>query len=285
MISVIIPAHDEEAVLPRCLESVTDGADPSELEVIVVCNGCSDGSARVARGHAFPVRVLETEEASKTHAWNLGDEVATAFPRLYLDADVQISWAAIQNVARALDDPHVLAAAPRIEIDTRGSSFAVKAFYRTWLQLPYFHTNMIGSGMFALSEAGRSRFGRFPDVIADDDFVRRQFAASERATVSDCHFTIFAPRDLASLVRIKTRSRLGRVQLDRAELVGVSEGGPSSARAALGLARSPSNWGALLVYGIVTAWTRVLARRRAAAGAFGGWERDDTSRRSVGVSR
>ncbi len=36
MISIVIPAHNEESVIRRGLHAVLDGAAPGELEVIVV---------------------------------------------------------------------------------------------------------------------------------------------------------------------------------------------------------------------------------------------------------
>ena len=65
-------------------------------------------------------------------------------------------------------------------IDLRGSSLAVRAYYRIWLRLPYVREGMIGVGVYALSEEGRRRFGEFPEVIADDGYVRMLFS-SERA--------------------------------------------------------------------------------------------------------
>ena len=82
--SVVIPAHDEERVLPRLLASL---ADP-RLEVIVVANGCRDATADIAR--TAGVRVVELAEGSKVAALDAGDEAATLFPRAYLDADIQI---------------------------------------------------------------------------------------------------------------------------------------------------------------------------------------------------
>lgn len=286
MISVIIPVHNEEAVLARCLHAITDGADTAQLQVVVACNGCSDRSASIAKSFPFPVQVVVTDEASKPMAWNQGEQLARGFPRFYVDADVTITWSAIRKVALALEDPAVLAAAPQIEIDLSGASALVRAYYRIWLQLPYARSDMIGSGVFALSQAGRSRFGRFPDLIADDEFVRRCYRAGERFAVPGCSFTVFAPRDLASLIRIKTRSRLGRVQLRRAALGPSSrEDNASSLTAVVALARRPSNWGALGVYLAVTLWTRWLARRRAAGGDFAAWGRDDSSRQSAETAR
>jgi hypothetical protein len=79
VISIVIPAHDEERVIGRCLSGLASGAEPGELEVVVVANGCTDGTAAAAR--TFPgVRVVETPVAGKAAALNLGDEHAPAFP-------------------------------------------------------------------------------------------------------------------------------------------------------------------------------------------------------------
>jgi glycosyltransferase involved in cell wall biosynthesis len=89
MPSVIIPAHNEEAVIGRGLTALLDGLD-DEWEVVVVGNGCSDRTLEVSAQFAPRVQVGETPVASKVAAMNLGDQIATSFPRIYLDADVTL---------------------------------------------------------------------------------------------------------------------------------------------------------------------------------------------------
>ncbi len=48
-ISVVIPAHNEEAYLPACLESLARQDFAFPYEVIVVNNGSTDKTAEVAR--------------------------------------------------------------------------------------------------------------------------------------------------------------------------------------------------------------------------------------------
>ena len=43
-VSVVIPAHNEETVIGRCLAALFAGAGEGELDVVVVCNGCRDGT-------------------------------------------------------------------------------------------------------------------------------------------------------------------------------------------------------------------------------------------------
>jgi glycosyltransferase involved in cell wall biosynthesis len=86
--SVLIPAHNEGAVISRCLHHLFEGTDAGDFEVAVVCNGCDDDTAAVARASAPPVEVIELDEASKPAALRAGDRLLRTFPRLYLDADV-----------------------------------------------------------------------------------------------------------------------------------------------------------------------------------------------------
>ena len=91
MISIVVPARNEGFVIARTLRAMATGAVPGELDVIVVCNGCTDNTADIARSFGPPVRVIETEVGSKVHALNLGDQAASTFPRIYADADVEIT--------------------------------------------------------------------------------------------------------------------------------------------------------------------------------------------------
>ena len=89
--SVIVPAHDESAVIQRTLATMLRDADKDGLEVIVVCNGCSDDTAERARSFGPPVRVLETDKGSKPLALKMADAAALHFPRLFVDADIEVA--------------------------------------------------------------------------------------------------------------------------------------------------------------------------------------------------
>ena len=65
MISIVVPARNEGLVIARTLRAMTTGAAPGEIDVIVVCNGCTDDTADIARSFGPPVRVIETEVGSK----------------------------------------------------------------------------------------------------------------------------------------------------------------------------------------------------------------------------
>ena len=69
----------------------------------MVCNGCSDSTAEIARDLGGPVRVIETAVASTASALRLGDREASGFPRFYVDADVDLSFESLTRVAEVLE--------------------------------------------------------------------------------------------------------------------------------------------------------------------------------------
>ena len=55
MTQVIIPAHNEAAVIARCLDTLLEPPRPDRLDVVVVANGCTDDTADRARAFGPPV--------------------------------------------------------------------------------------------------------------------------------------------------------------------------------------------------------------------------------------
>lgn len=281
MISIVIPAHNEETVIARCLNALTDGHEPGELEIIVCCNGCKDATGQIARSFGPPVRVLETDVPSKANALNLADEVATGFPRIYLDADVIMSLQSIRELAKALEAPGILAVAPAVRtIHPPGTSWSVRAYYDFWMALPYIQEGMMAAGAYGMNRDGRARFDRFPLIISDDGYVRLQFNPSERIEVKSALSEVSAPRTFADLVKIKTRSRLGVHELMtkypenyRAEFQTKNYGG-----AVASLVRRPDLYAAAIPYLLVTLIARYRAKKQFDAQMPYVWERDNSSR-------
>jgi cellulose synthase/poly-beta-1,6-N-acetylglucosamine synthase-like glycosyltransferase len=88
---VLIPAHDEEAILPRTLEALAAQEYPAELvEVVVVADNCSDGTAAVAREAG--IAVLERDDPARPGkgralGWALSQTRRPFDAVLILDAD------------------------------------------------------------------------------------------------------------------------------------------------------------------------------------------------------
>jgi glycosyltransferase involved in cell wall biosynthesis len=279
--SVVIAARNEEYVLGRCLDALVRLSQPNELEIVVVCNGCTDRTADIARGYGEAVRVIETPIASKTAALNVGDAHVSAFPRFYVDADVVLPIESIRRIAARLVERRALAASPGMSLDLHRSTVPVRAYYRIWVRMPYVREGMIGVGVYALSEQGRRRFGEFPEIIADDGYVRMLFDVRDRLNVADAPVHVFAPQAFSDLVRIKTRSRLGRYQLRQRfpELFARERSTKSYRRAIWGIVTRPWLWPAAVFYTAVLVETRRRARPQLNSFTDYVWERDQSSRR------
>jgi colanic acid/amylovoran biosynthesis glycosyltransferase len=269
--SVVIPAHDEETVIGRLLAAITTGAGEGEVEVVVAANGCTDATVAVARRFGPSVKVVEVEQASKVAALNAGDEAATVYPRFYVDADVEVDLDTLRRCAAALAEGPAHCVAPTARFDLTGASPGVQHFYRIWQKVPYFEQERIGM-VYGLSASGRSRFDRFPDLTADDQFVAQTFPVSERRCLPDCSFVVHPPRTLRALLANRTRIYRGNRELARSGLAPHPPAG-GSARRLLRLATRPVNWPGLALYLAVNAEAKRRGRRPHA-----GWERDDTSR-------
>lgn len=278
MASVLIPAHDEERVLGATLAAVLDGLG-DEVEVLVACNGCKDGTAAVARRFAPRVQVLEIEAASKVAALNAAEAQAPTFPRVYLDADIPIRGADLMQVIAALERPGALAAEPHARFDLAGAAWPVRAWYAIWRGLHGREPGDVGGGLYALSATGRARFGAFPDVIADDGYVRAHFAPGEITTVDGAETLVRVPRTLGDLVRTKTRSKLGGLQLAQRfpELWGRKRAAGRSLRRKVA-ALPVRLWPLVPVYLAIQAWVQRRARRQLAQREAYRWERDLSTR-------
>ncbi|MFK4382296.1 MULTISPECIES: glycosyltransferase [unclassified Bradyrhizobium] len=277
MISIVVPAHNESSVIARTLRQWVGNPASDQIRVVVVCNGCSDDTANVARRFGPAVNVVESNIARKTHALNLGDQIADAFPRIYVDADILITVDAILALARRLDEGDVLAVAPTADINLAGCSWLVRKYFGIRSRLPSSREGIGGSGVYALSEAGRKRFGQFPDITADDTFVRLQFRPEERETLPRVRSTVFAPRTLLQLIAVRTRAYRGTFELARRFPELRVNKGPANGRALIALFKEPRLWAGLLIY----CGVNIAARCKATLGSRRGahpWQRDETSR-------
>lgn len=275
--SVVIPAHDEAGVIGRLLRQL--GIDRGDLDIVVVANGCSDDTSAVARTAHPSIRVLEIDQASKVAALNAGDEATSVFPRVYVDADVEIDRDTILALADALDRGDALVASPGVALDLTGVTWPVRWYYAVWELSTFRQSGHIGSGVIALSAEGRARFGAFPEVIADDRFVQGRFAPSERMTLADHAFTVRPPRTVAALVRRGGRIAAGNRQLADAGLTGFApSAGSSFAQLASRVIGRPGLWLPFLLYCTVQLRTRRLASRKLASQATPVWDRDESSR-------
>ncbi|MFK7837219.1 MAG: glycosyltransferase family 2 protein [Sulfitobacter sp.] len=218
-VTVLIPAHDEAAYLPACLDALlASDPVPSRAEVIVIANGCTDNTAEIARGFeaaainkGWTLSVLDVAQGGKLGAWNAGEAAASGDVLIYLDADVHVSPPLIAEIAKALSGSASRYASGVPKVTITGQDAITRHFTRFWQGIPFMTCGVPGFGVFAMNRAGRARWGDWPDIISDDTFARLNFTPAERVGVS-------APYDWPMIEGFK---RL--VQVRRRQDAGVAE--------------------------------------------------------------
>jgi hypothetical protein len=282
VISVIIPAHNEQGRIQRLLDALVDERFP--LAIVVVANACTDATAAQARAYGPAVHVIELEEASKVAALNAGEESVVGFPRFYVDADIVITAAELTSLAEALVRGPALLAAPERHWDTTDSPWVVRSYVRLLEALPQVQGALLGGGVLGVSEQGRRRFDRFPPVLGDDRFLHGLFLPEERLTVHGATAHVRMPTTLGGL--IARRTRVVRVNREP-ELVGARDrnGTLRSDRSSVGrwtslriaIRTTPRLVLDLPAFLVVTAAAELRARLQLLRGHHA-WDRDDSSR-------
>jgi glycosyltransferase involved in cell wall biosynthesis len=212
--SIVIPAHNEAAVVGRLLEQLVSDANPDEFDVIVIANGCTDDTAEKAASVGPGVRVLSIPVASKRAALDAGDQAAQSFPRIYVDADVELGSSDVRALRDALGRPGVLAAAPQRELALADRPLLVRCYYDVWTRLPVVRDGLFGRGVVAVNAEGHDRIRKLPPAMADDLAVSLAFEPVEREIVERARVLVHPPRTTADLLRRRVRAAVSVAQLE-----------------------------------------------------------------------
>lgn len=213
--SIVIPAHNEERRIPQLLQSLSDPSLEGLYDVYVVCNGCTDNTRMVAENYPG-ISVVDIESAGKHFALNEGDRLAgDVYPRLYCDADVQVSATAIAALVEALTTEEIRVAGPAVRYGAEESDWAVKMYFRALdsrLMTAWHSEHVVGRGLYGASRAARECFTTFPNLFADDLFFDSQFELAQKYIVPECVATIWVPGTVRGLIRGEARVAEGNQQ-------------------------------------------------------------------------
>jgi glycosyltransferase involved in cell wall biosynthesis len=160
LVSFVIPVRNDVLRLQRCLSSIIRNDYPRALiELIVVDNDSTDGSARAAR-EAGAV-VLSAAGHSVAALRNKGARAALGSIIAFADSDHEIDRHWVQTAVDVLSDPDVAAT---------GSAYLTQPC-ANWVQQQYDglrarttareDVNWLGSGNFAVKRAAFERIGGF----------------------------------------------------------------------------------------------------------------------------
>ncbi|MGN0688800.1 MAG: glycosyltransferase [Oscillospiraceae bacterium] len=103
MFSVVIPAHNEEKYIEKCINGIKKASEealPCKTEIIVVANRCTDKTAEIAEG--LGARVIVNDEKCIGSIRNSGVRAANGRIIITIDADSVMSEGALKEARKML---------------------------------------------------------------------------------------------------------------------------------------------------------------------------------------
>lgn len=97
MISVIIPAYNEEGYIEKTLKSLQRQTF-KEFETIVICDSCTDETEEIAKKYGCKTARIKARNVSK--ARNMGAELAKNQTFVFLDSDTTMSEDTLEKISK-----------------------------------------------------------------------------------------------------------------------------------------------------------------------------------------
>jgi poly-beta-1,6-N-acetyl-D-glucosamine synthase len=120
LVTIVVPAHNEEKVITRCIDAILE-IDYPKKEVIVVDDGSTDRTYQLASSYRNKgVKVIHRKQAGgKSGALNTGILIANGEIIITCDADSLIGRGALRRVVSRFQDPNVSAVAGNVKVLNR----------------------------------------------------------------------------------------------------------------------------------------------------------------------
>jgi cellulose synthase/poly-beta-1,6-N-acetylglucosamine synthase-like glycosyltransferase/peptidoglycan/xylan/chitin deacetylase (PgdA/CDA1 family) len=131
-VSVLVPAYNEAVGIEAAVRSLAASDYPGPLEVLVIDDGSTDGTADLVRALDLPqVRVVSKPNGGKAAALITGTELAAHDVLVMLDGDTVFEPLTIRHLVQALRDPRVGAVSGNVKVGNR------KGLLGRWQHLEY----------------------------------------------------------------------------------------------------------------------------------------------------
>jgi len=207
--SVVIPAHNEQAYLPRLLDSIdrareayAGGADA--IEVIVVDDASTDGTAEIARTRGCRAVGIAARRIARVR--NAGARAAAGEVLAFVDADSQIHRDTFNEVDRALSGGRVVGGTSGAVFDRRSAGLRctqmalalLGVVVRGWqgVRRPAMDTGVVFCGKADFDAIGgyREQYRWGEDVWLLVDLKRHGWWSGRRLTGATASPAVFSTR-------------------------------------------------------------------------------------------
>lgn len=164
-VSVIIPALNEEAILPATLDAVNTAiqaaqSDSISTEVLVVDNGSTDRTSDIARARG--VRVIKAEQRNVAAARNAGARAAFGDILIFVDADTHWPTPVFRRILETMRRPGCIGGA--VHAEHRPAKRLIRHYLVLWKLIGNMFQMAQGATQFCTS-AGFNSIGGYDESI------------------------------------------------------------------------------------------------------------------------
>lgn len=177
--SVIIPAHNEEKYIGKCLQAVKSAAKyvgDAKTEIIVVANRCTDKTVAIAKHYG--AKVVINEEKCIAAIRNAGVREAKGEIIVTIDADSLMTKYSLREIKFLLDSGNYVGGGTNPKFDRMSVGIAFSSAYVAMNLIPIMMKNggYLSGAMFWLYKRDFDVIGGFDETLVsleDMDFAVR----------------------------------------------------------------------------------------------------------------
>ena len=223
-VSVIVPAHNEERNISKCVASILE-AKYEPKEVIVVDDGSVDGTydrlMDISRDHQITA-VSKEASGNRAAPSNFGTQFATQPIYVFMDGDTFMYRNALAKISAPFQDPNIAAVAGNVRIYNTSCLLTKMQAYEYMLSMEcgrrfqsIVHTLLIIPGGFGAARATyfRQIGGYDPSLAEDMDATFKMHKTRGRIVFAkDAIALTVAPKTWKTWIRQRVRWSTGQIE-------------------------------------------------------------------------
>ena len=177
--TVVIPAHNEEDYIGKCLRAVRRAAKEvpcDKVQMIVVANRCTDKTAVIAKHYG--AEVIENSDRCISSIRNAGVKAAKGSIIVTVDADSIMTKGSLREIKEKLGSGRFIGGGTLPVFDRMSLGIAVSSVYIALRLVPVMIRNggALSAAMFWFRKKDFERIGGFDEKLVsleDIDFAKR----------------------------------------------------------------------------------------------------------------
>ena len=177
--SVVIPAHNEENYIGKCLKAIREAekqAAPDSVQIIVVANRCTDRTSDIAA--EYGAEIIENSDKCIASIRNAGAKAAKGEFLVTVDADTFLAPGTFTEIRSLLHSGKYIGGGAMPVFDRASLGIALTSFYILFLMLPEIIRSkaLLSGAVFWCRKADFDAVGGFDETLIsleDLDFAKR----------------------------------------------------------------------------------------------------------------